>query len=355
MNLNNVFLKSFRFLLFPFAILYGLIVYFRNVLYDFNVFKSVHFNIKTICVGNISSGGTGKTPMVEFLIGLIKDHYKLAVLSRGYKRKSHGFLIATEKVSALEMGDEPYQFFLKFPDQTISVCENRLLAIPLLVQQDPNLELIILDDAFQHRSIFADYNIVLTEFNNLYTRDFYLPTGELRDNPRSAARAQMIIVTKCPTHITENEMIYTKHKLKLKPHQKLFFSCIEYGIPYHLFKPKDNWILTPDLEVLLVFGIANPLPLKNYILENTFTYYQLDFDDHHIFTSDDMKEILKNFFSIPTNNKIILTTEKDAVRLVKFKSELEYLPIYVLPINFSIINETEFKKEIFNYLKTPLP
>ncbi len=351
---NNIFFQSIRILLFPLAILYGLIIKIRNFLYDTNRLTSIEYNFPIICVGNIATGGTGKTPMVEYLIGLLKDEYKLAVLSRGYKRKSSGFLKASHEISALELGDEPYQFYLKFPDQIITVHESRILAIPILLQNCPNLQAIILDDAFQHRQIKAGFNILLTDYNNLYTRDFYLPTGDLRDSVSSASRADVVVVTKCPDNITEEQMIYTKHKLNLLDHQHIFFSKIVYGDPYHLFNPKDLWILTSDLEVLLVFGIANPKPLKNFILERAYTYYQLAYPDHHIFSSLDMKEIVEKFFSIPTNNKIILTTEKDAVRLTKFKTELEFLPIYVLPIQFNLLNNKEsgFKNLISNFINS---
>ena len=349
---NNIFIQSIRLLLFPFAIIYGIVIKIRNLLYDTHKFKSIEFNFPIICVGNIATGGTGKTPMVEYLIGLFKDEFRLAILSRGYKRKSTGFLKASEHISALELGDEPYQFYLKFPDQIISVHESRILAIPILLQNCPNLQAIILDDAFQHRQIKAGLNILLTDYNNLYTKDFYLPTGDLRDSVSSANRAQIVVVTKCPETISEEDMIYTKHKLNILEHQHIFFSKIEYGEPYHLFNPKDLWIITRDLEVLLVYGIANPKPLKSFILDRAYTYYQLAYPDHHIFSSLDMKEIIETFFSISTNNKIILTTEKDAVRLTKFKTELELLPIYVLPIQFKLLNnkESEFKNLISNFI-----
>ena len=218
MNFNNLFLKSFRVLLLPFAVLYGWVVALRNWLFQKHYLKSVKFNVPMICVGNLSLGGTGKSPMVEYLLSILSDNYKVATLSRGYKRKTEGYALATANTTALEIGDEPMQFHLKFPNVSVAVCERRIEAIPQLIQDVPSLQLVILDDAFQHREIVADYNILLTEYDNLYCDDFFIPTGDLRDERRSAKRAHIIVVTKCPTNltITERDEIIERGELRFK-------------------------------------------------------------------------------------------------------------------------------------------
>lgn len=332
MNLNNLFLKSFRVLLLPFAIVYGWLVTLRNWLYTQQYLKSVQFNKPMICIGNLSLGGTGKSPMVEYLLSILSDDYKVATLSRGYKRKTEGYALANQLTSALEIGDEPMQFHIKYPHVSVAVGERRIEAIPQLIQDVPDLEVIILDDAFQHREIVANFNILLTEYDNLYCDDFFIPTGDLRDERKSAKRANIIIVTKCDPNLSIIEKEEIIEKLNPEPHQHIFFTSIAYDTPYHIYNPSDQWVLTMRDEVLLVCGIANPLPLKNYIHENTHTYYQLSYSDHHIFSIEDLNEMKEKFNQINSKSKLILTTEKDAVRLVKYTEELNDIPLYVLPI-----------------------
>src|SRR5688500_8334915 len=202
---SNFFLRSFRILLLPFALLYWLIIAFRNWLYDKKISRSSSFGLPLICVGNLSTGGTGKSPMVEYLVEMLKDRFKVATLSRGYKRKTRGYALANENSTALEIGDEPMQFHLKFPGVPVAVGEERIVAIPQLLHDCPETEVIILDDAFQHRAIRAGLNILLTDYHNLFTRDFYLPTGDLRDQKKSYRRADIIIVTKCRKDIMVSE------------------------------------------------------------------------------------------------------------------------------------------------------
>jgi tetraacyldisaccharide 4'-kinase len=352
MNFNTLFLKSFRVLLLPFAILYGIVVIIRNWLFDKKYLKSAAFNFPLICVGNLAVGGTGKSPMVEYLIELLAPHFEIGTLSRGYKRKTKGYALANDKTTALEIGDEPMQFHTKFPNIAIAVGEERLVAIPQLLQDKPNLQAIILDDAFQHREVKAGFNIVLTEFSNIYTQDFFLPTGDLRDEWKSAHRAQVIIVTKCPADLNQDKKYKILRSLKPKPHQRVYFTTIEYGTPYHIYNANDEWILTPNDEVLLVCGIANPKPLKEYLHNSVHTYYQKDYGDHHIFSIDDLKDIKERFNEVATKRKIILTTEKDAVRLTKFSTELEQLPLYVLPVKHRFLfDDTEqFNQTIIEFV-----
>jgi tetraacyldisaccharide 4'-kinase len=336
MNFNFPLLKPVRILLLPFSLVYWLVVAIRNRCYDKKWFKSASFNLPLVCVGNITTGGTGKSPMVEYLVKQLKVNFKPATLSRGYKRKTKGYALANEKTTALDIGDEPMQFHLKFPDVPVAVGEERLVAIPQLLHDRPDTQVIILDDAFQHRSVTCGLNIVLTEFNNLYTRDWYLPTGDLRDEKRSMCRAQVIVVTKCPAGLAVKKKEDIEAEIRVFPAQEIFFSTIQYGAPYHLVT-KKRYQLTQDVEVLLVTGIANPTPLKKWLAGNCKTYSELSYSDHHIFTIDDWREIQQRFRSITYINKIILTTEKDAVRLTKFEQELVGTPFYVLPIEMEFL------------------
>ncbi len=348
---SNFFLKSFRILLLPFSLLYWLGIFIRNKLFDKKIFKSSSFAFPLICVGNLSAGGTGKSPMVEYLVELLKSKYKVATLSRGYKRKTRGYNLANQQTTALEIGDEPMQFHIKFPTVPVAVGEERLVAIPQLLHDRPETEVIILDDAFQHRSIQAGLNIVLTEYSNLFTRDFYLPTGDLRDLKSSYKRADIIIITKCKTGLSVDEKNRLIKEVKPLCHQQVFFTTIEYGSIYHI-NTNDKYTLNIDTEVLLITGIANPKPLKKMVEEHTSSYYMLQYADHHIFTIDDLSDIKKRFDKIEAKNKIILTTEKDAVRLVKFQNEIASLPVYVVPIKHQFLfNEEEiFNSKITNFV-----
>jgi len=352
MNFNNVFLKSFRVLLLPFSILYGWVMALRNWMYNKQYFKSVTFNLPIISIGNLSLGGTGKSPMVEHLLSLLSEEYKIATLSRGYKRKTKGYALANEQTTALEIGDEPMQFHIKFPHVSVAVGERRIEAIPQLIQDVPNLQAVILDDAFQHREITAEFNILLTDYNNLYCDDFFIPTGDLRDERKSAKRAEVIIVTKCPADLSIEERDEIIEKLYPEQNQSVFFTSIAYETPYHIYNPSEQWVLTLRDEVLLVCGIANPLPLKNYLHEHTHTYYQLSYNDHHIFSIEDLQEIKERFNQIDSKSKLILTTEKDAVRLVKYTEELNEIPLYVLPIKpqFLFDTEKEFNQLVLDYV-----
>lgn len=333
---SNFFLKSFRILLLPFALIYWVIIATRNWMYDNKVFSSTSFGLPVICVGNLSVGGTGKSPMVEYLLLLLKDRFLVATLSRGYKRKTKGYTLAGSHTTALDIGDEPMQFHLKFPDVPVAVGEERIVAIPQLLHDRPATQAIILDDAFQHRPIKAGLNIILTEYGNLFTRDFYLPTGDLRDQKKSYKRADVIIVTKCPPQLSEIEKLKIKGEINPLPHQHIFFTAIQYGDIYHI-KTNEPVQLNEDKEVLLVTGIANPKPLKKMLEENCRSYSLLQYADHHIFTFDDLTEIKERFNNFDHPDKFILTTEKDAVRLIKFENDIVGLPLYVIPVEHKFL------------------
>lgn len=336
MNFNFPLLKPIRILLFPFSLIYALIIRIRNWCFDKNIFASSSFNLPLICVGNLSVGGTGKSPMVELLIRILKDRYEIAILSRGYKRKTSGYALAGPDATALDIGDEPMQFHSKFPDVTIAVGEERIVAIPQLLHDRPATRAIILDDAFQHRTVKAGFNILLTDYSNLFTRDWYLPSGDLRDAPGSYKRADLVVVTKCREDMSESERKELIVEINPQEHQQVFFSSIQYGTPVHITQGTPG-VIDETVEVLLVTGIANPEPLKRWLDERSDTYYELSYSDHHIFTIDDLQTIIRRFNSITAPNKLIVTTEKDAVRLIKFRQELASWPFYVLPIETRIL------------------
>ena len=351
MNSNFPLLKTVRILLLPFSLLYALIVCIRNWCFDKNIFASSSFNLPMICIGNLAVGGTGKSPMVEFLIQKLKNLFPIAILSRGYKRKTKGYALATDAATALEIGDEPMQFHTKFPDVTIAVGEERVVAIPQLLHDRPETKVIILDDAFQHRYVRAGLNILLTDYNNLFTRDWFLPTGDLRDQKKSYKRAQVIIVTKCEQDLSLKERNDLVTEIRPLENQQIFFSAIKYGNPYHILE-KTFLPINNSVEILLVSGIASPGPLKRYLAENCKTYYELTYSDHHIFSIDDLKNIIRRFEAIQSENKIILTTEKDAVRLMKFTQELKKIPFYVIPIEpqFLFGDEKRFTDLIVKFI-----
>lgn len=344
-------MRSFRYLLFPVSLVYGAVVWLRNWLFDKNILRSAQFNFPIICVGNIAVGGTGKTPMVEYLVRLLQHDFNTATLSRGYKRKTKGFAIADETTTALEIGDEPMQFHIKFPNVTVAVGEERLVAIPQLLQAKPQTNVIILDDAFQHRQVKAGLNIVLTAYNNLFTRDLMLPSGDLRDVKASMKRADIIIVTKCSPNLSAEEKKAIEKEIKPLPRQTVFFTTINYSKPYHLFS-KHEAVINRETNILLICGIANPRPLKDYMGSNFNSYDMLRYPDHHIFNSDDLADIKKHFSKIQQQDKIILTTEKDAVRLSKFEEDLKDFPVYVLPIehNFMFNDATALNKQVIEFI-----
>lgn len=349
---SNFFLRSFRILLLPFALLYWLVVTIRNWLFDKKIFRSASFGLPIICIGNLSVGGTGKSPMVEYLLRLLQHQFRAATLSRGYKRKTTGYALASVTSTALEIGDEPMQFHLKFPEIPVAVGEARLEAIPQLLHDKPDTQVIILDDAFQHRAIRAGLNILLTDYSNLFTRDFYLPTGDLRDLRSQYKRAEIIIVTKCKPDLNEDEKQAIIEEIDPVKEQQVFFTAIQYGGLYQLVN-KTGFVLTPDTEVLLVSGIANPKPLKDWLENSSKEYQLLQYSDHHIFSIDDVKDIRKRFDALETKNKIILTTEKDAVRLVKFSQEIKDWPLYVIPVrhDFLFEEEKQFDSRVIDFIR----
>lgn len=307
-----------RKILFPFSLVYGMVVYLRNRLFDWGILRSKSYKTPIICVGNLSVGGTGKTPMVELLISLFQNDYKVAMLSRGYKRKSKGFILANSNSTVDQLGDEPFQIHSKFPKVKVAVDANRQNGISIL-EKKIKPDVILLDDAFQHRKVIPNLSIVLTAFDNLYTDDWYLPTGNLRDSKREARRADILIVTKCPPNVSEEQRLKIKHRLNPKPHQKILFSYLSYN---NILKGNGSLRTVNDLKnvkITLVTGIANPKPLVDFLNKNGVVFEHLSFEDHHSFTASELE-----FLNNKTN---VLSTEKDYMRLKNSIESCNYITI----------------------------
>ncbi|WDF62787.1 tetraacyldisaccharide 4'-kinase [Flavobacterium sp. KACC 22763] len=334
-----------RKILFPFAILYGFITSIRNFFFDKGILKSTSFDLPVIAVGNLSVGGTGKTPQIEYLIRLLSDKYKVATLSRGYKRKSEGFVLANENSNAEILGDEPFQFYQKFPNVMVAVDANRTNGIQQLLSQNGKPEIILLDDAYQHRKVKAGFYILLTSYGDLYSDDFMLPTGNLRESRSGAERASIVVVTKCPKILTEEEQTEIRLKLKLKTAQQVFFTFIDYDMVVYGKSEKNAVSDIKSEPKLLLAGIAKPKPFFDYLKNESDEC--LTFPDHHHFSDADLDSI-----KIKANGRKIITTEKDYVRLKD--SELVD-QLYYLPIKSSFINhQQDFDTTILEYVKENL-
>ena len=330
-----------RKILFPLALLYGWITQFRNFLFDKGVLKSYTFDLPIIAVGNLSVGGTGKTPQIEYLIRLLSPNYKIATLSRGYKRKSTGFILADATSNAEILGDEPFQFYKKFPEITVAVDADRKNGIENLLAQPQKPEIILLDDAFQHRKVNAGFYILLTAYGDLYADDFILPTGNLRESRSGAKRADVIVVTKCPNDLSVEKQNNIRKKLNIASHQKLYFTAIQYDDTVYNEKESKAVADVKFADKLLLAGIAKPKPFFAYLQQNNDEI--LEFPDHHHFSETDISNILKK-----ANNNIIITTEKDFVRLTGRipEAQLFYLPIK----NVFLSDSADFDQTIKNYV-----
>ena len=320
-----------KIIFFPLAIFFNLISFFRNKLYDWGIIKSYSFNVPIVIVGNLAVGGTGKTPMVEFLIENFSKQYKIGVLSRGYKRKTSGFILASKIDNAKTIGDEPFQYFLKFSNIKVAVDVNRKRGIENLVSQGCNL--ILLDDAFQHRKIIPSYSVLLTEYNNLYCNDYLIPTGSLRESKYGSKRANCVIVTKCPKDLRDKEKIKIKKMLRLKKHQKVFFSSIIY--PVYIFSKKSKSKISEfkEKDLNVVTGIANPSHFINFLKNEGLNFNHFKYPDHHNYTKTDIKKF---------TNKDVITTEKDFSKLIEYNID----NLYYLQIKTSLEKSGEFVDSI---------
>lgn len=329
-----------RKILFPLAVLYGWVTQLRNFLFDTGVFKSHIFNLPVIAVGNLSVGGTGKTPQIEYLIRLLSPHYKIATLSRGYKRHTQGFVLADENATPASIGDEPFQFYQKFPEILVAVDADRKNGIENLLKQKSKPDVILLDDAFQHRKVKAGFYILLTAYGDLFADDYMLPAGNLRESRSGAKRADVVIVTKCPPDLSADAQNKIRKKLKIYTAAPLFFTSIVYDDKIY---SKDKSILVSDIkntEKVLLAGIAKPKPFFSFLQNERDKI--LEFPDHHHFSSEDLNAIQGNI-----QNRIIVTTEKDYVRL---NGKIDSDKLFYLPIATAFVNGQAFDKAISGYI-----
>lgn len=326
-----------RILLYPFALAYGAIVWVRNRLYDAKFFSSISFTVPVITIGNLSTGGTGKTPHVEYLVRLLQYRFRVATMSRGYKRHTQGFLIADESSNALRIGDEPMQYHIKYPELVVSVAEERMIGIPALLQRRPDIDVILLDDAYQHRSVKAGLTILITDHARPFYKDHVLPFGALREGRSAYKRADIIIMSKCPADMTETQAKEIETKINPLPHQQVFFTGIQYGTPYD-FITNEPVALTGS-NIILVCGIARPAPLVAWLKNTAADVHTLSYPDHHYFVTANLEEIKDAHDNWNVNNKIIVTTEKDAARLHLHFDKIKewYVRIAVVPIMVNVL------------------
>lgn len=337
-----VAMKLIRNILLPVVPIYYLVTWLRNKFYDAGIFKSTSYDFPLIAVGNLSVGGTGKTPMIEYLIRLLKSNYEVATLSRGYGRVTKGFVLADKNTNAMRIGDEPFQFYSKFETIKVAVDANRREGIVNLRALTPKPDVILLDDAFQHRKVKAGFYVLLTSYNALYVDDFLLPTGNLRESKQGAKRANAIVITKCPPSLSEQEKSEIIKRLKPNANQDVFFSSIEYSNTVYSSAEEQPLEFFKDKKITLVTGIANANPLVEYLKSKALDFKHLNFKDHHLFSENEINALKEEH--------IILTTEKDYMRLSPhFKGEGN---LYYLPIQVSIDDKLRFDRLINHYIES---
>lgn len=344
-----------KYLLLPISLLYSFVLFVRHKLYDWGILKSRSYDVPNICVGNLDLGGTGKTPHIEYLIRLLSKEYEIAVLSRGYGRKTKGFLLADKAHTHSDIGDEPLQYFKKFDNITVAVDEDRCDGMKKLLQKETIPQVVLLDDAYQHRKIKPGLNILLTDYYNLYSKNHLVPAGSLRDIKKAAHRADIIVVTKSPNVITPYYRHDIENSLKPLPHQKIFYSYIEYQD----FKPFSKISHTIDIKeaktVLLFCGIANTYSLEDHLKRKYNTILKIQFNDHHSYTEKNIETVIEKYNSIIGKNKVIVTTEKDAMRLIdsSLLNKFDNIPVFTIPIKikFHKNDNSSFDDLILNYVK----
>lgn len=338
-----------RILLFPFAGLYYLITQSRNRMYDRGLKPSVSFDIPVVSVGNITVGGTGKTPMIEHLIRLLQNDFKVATLSRGYGRTTKGIRIANAQENAMTLGDEPFQFYTKFGKRIkVAVGEERALAIPTILLEHPETQIVLLDDAFQHRKVKPGFSILLTDYHRPFYDDFLLPAGRLRESKWNAGRADVVVVTKCPPEMSEDKRIEIEKAIRNYAERPIFFTNIRYGNP----SPFSTTKKPIGKQVVLVTGIGNSKPLISYVKQNFTLLKHLKFNDHHIYTERDIEAMTT--LGYDNANLSFLTTEKDKVKLdaPQFQSIISSLSFFYIPIEIDFIKDgKDFDEIVLNNVK----
>ncbi len=348
-------MKYLRLLLFPFSLVYGLVIIMRNWLYDTGIFEGRAFDTPVISVGNLEIGGAGKSPMTEYLIKLLKDNRKIATLSRGYGRNTTGFLIADDNSEASTIGDEPAQFKHKFPQITVAVCENRVAGIEQLKNHH---DLIILDDAYQHRAVKPGLSILLFDYKSIKQSQFLLPAGNLREPLSGSWRADVLVISKCPQNIDEATQNRIAKKLSVLPYQQLYFTAISYMALQSMADTNLKVALDANTTVFLLTGIANPSPLVQHIKTHTLNVVHHKYPDHHNFSLKNIAKLADDFKACKSEKKLIITTEKDAQRLGlhELKEILKGLPVFVQPIGVKFLYHQEtFDQTVLDYVREHLP
>ncbi|MCJ7449208.1 MAG: tetraacyldisaccharide 4'-kinase [Bacteroidales bacterium] len=347
--------------LYPFSLIYGLITAVRNFLYNAGILQSHKFRLPVICIGNLTVGGTGKTPHTEYLAGMLRKNFNVAILSRGYKRKSHGFKIAALNSPVTDIGDEPMHICRKYPDITVAVDRNRVHGVNKLLKEKPGTNVIILDDGFQHRRIIPGLTILLSDFERPMAKDHLLPYGNLRESIKNIKRADIIIITKSPSDISSVQQELISGEVNKAPWQNLYFTSVIYKDPTPVF---DDINAEPDVfslsqreesGIVLVTGIANPDPLLDYLQKSFREIIHLSFGDHHQFTLKDIEKIQSAWTTLKTSRRYVFTTEKDAVRLREFtniagpvRSAFYFIPIV---IHFLNDDKDKFDNLIVEYVR----
>lgn len=347
--------RLLQIILYPVSLVYGLIMQIRNLLFNLGILPSARFEKPIISVGNLSYGGTGKTPHIEYIIKLLTPPLHLATLSRGYGRKSRGFIMGSEQSTVKNIGDEPMQFLEKFQGIEVAVDERRRRGIQFLLQKHPDLDVILLDDAFQHRYVKTGISILLTDYHRLYMEDFVLPSGTLREFRSGANRADIIIVTKTPkifSPITRRRIL---EEMKPAAHQRVFFSYITYNDPIPAYEKAGFTFPQKVTNILLFTGIANDYPLREHLARLCSELVVIKYPDHHPYKDKDIEDIIKKYHDLPTQKKIIITTEKDMMRLKtpELGTKLHNLPLFYVPmeIDFHGADKESFNNEIIKYVK----
>jgi len=352
-QIKNIFL-------YPLSLIYGFITGFRNFLYDAGILPSAEFHFPVICVGNITVGGTGKTPHTEYIAALLRENFKVATLSRGYKRKTRDFRIASASSLVSEIGDEPMQIFRNFPDVLVTVDRNRVRGVRRILSEHPEIEVIILDDGFQHRKINPGYSILLSDFERPIIKDHMLPYGNLRESKSNMSRADIILITKSPENISPIQRRILVKEIDKLPYQNLYFTSIKYNSPEPIFEsgrasePYD-FSKPAGCGIVLITGIANPQPLKEYLQKSYNEIIHLSYPDHYSFNESDLLRFSSAYNSLKSAKQYLFTTEKDAVRLREFTNIAEPIKssFFYVPIGVFFLNEDkdEFDNLIINYVR----
>lgn len=348
-------MEFLRILLFPFALLYGLITAIRNLFFDLKILPSQSFDLPVISVGNLSAGGTGKTPHIEYLIRLLGSQYSVCTLSRGYGRKTKGFVAAGESENSATLGDEPMQYYRKFEYAKVFVDSNRRRGIVKILETGADPQAILLDDAFQHRYVKPGLSVLLSDYHHLYTRDYLLPAGMLRETIKGARRADIIIITKTPIILSPIVRRQLISEIKPRAHQHVYFSYIKYGEVTSLWNKNCKARQEKQYSSILLFaGIANTYPIEDHLRKKCQELVVIRYPDHHQYSAEDLNRIKRNFDDLYSRNKLLVTTEKDAMRLLQpeLVSIAEKLPVHYIPIEVELHKEDKqaFDEQILNYV-----